>query len=631
MNISGLFETLNIEMLRIIAINTNPSKLERNADIRPMLKRMNKSFNALKNKSTELERNLRFLDKIKFKAELKEIIRIMQSDSYNDEFKMFEVDLKLAKLCSKYKIAQEEEFNPGLSDRINEVYKAAQEKRRARGVVSDSQATVLDANEIREAAERSKRIETAILKKKEMEREAKERAARVSQAIDKKRAEQRRKKSIDSQENARYESVMARKIRALMEHFDEDVEHEDKVSIRYELQNNTYYLDGEPIIVSPERLISLKDKEAYIKSKLRNKSEYGFLIDKYNYEEEKALKYCDPYIIGILLSKDIRLARDYIKQMAGINCKKSSPYVFDVTYDVRGLESSKGNKLTFRERRSIRKTAKYSKNVAKVLEDRKKLPWYATIPVIGAIAIGGIAGITAVFNGSNQNDNKEFTSDNSYSDTVEPGTELEDDDIIVTSANTHKYEFETENTTDTTYTTTTEATTTTVVTTTPKEETTTQQNQNDDKVVDNSENEVIDDGIEDENIIINIGDKVSVKEGLKYTADCLGGGNSNRIGAVSWRPATEYNIDRVAFVYQGRILKIMNKGDQDVSKTLQDIANKNGISAEDITTSVLLSLVPGIGDTGWANICIDELQNNISKPVEEQSNMISHIDFDFDR
>ena len=122
-----------------------------------------------------------------------------------------------------------------------------------------------------------------------------------------------------------------------------------------------------------------------------------------------------------------------------------------------------------------------------------------------------------------------------------------------------------------------------------------------------------------EPIVVNIGDKINVANGLKYTANCLGGGDSNVIGAVSWRPATEYSIDRVAFCYEGTVLGIMDPGDEDIEKTLNNYATQYKIDVNEIDTSVLLSLVPGYHDTGWAQISIQDMQQSKADPIQSRS------------
>ena len=435
--------------------------------------------------------------------------------------------------------------------------------------------------------------------------------------IENKKAEQR-KRLINSEENARYESVMSSKIEEIMQNLESDDDKKDeKITVRYEYQNGTYYLNGSPALNNPPKLLTAREKEEYIRSKLNNQSEFGYLFDLFVRDDMKALKNCDPYVIMLLMSKDIRLARDYIKQMAGNKYKRMSPQEFSVVYDIRGLEHDGGH-ITPKERRGIRKMAKQQRKAALVLEDKRKLPWYAAISVIGALAIGSIAGIIASNNTSHDKD-EGVLPENSYSDTMEPSSTSKSVDTTIETTNTAS-----------TIMTTTEAKVETTTAPSVSFEIDEQDGvENDDN---NNDNNVREDDSKEEKTIINIGDKIVVQDGLKYTADCLGGGKSNKIGAVSWRPATEYSVDKVAFVYQGKTLKIMNSGDLDVEKTLTNLANQNGISPEDITTSVLLSLVPGTADTGWASINIDEMRHNVIKPVEEkQSNVISHVDNDIDR
>ena len=628
MKIAELLTEINIEVLRLIAVNTDSKVTNQRNDMDSGLIKFKSMFDALKAKSSELDKSLGFFEKRELKSDLKKIINIMKNSRTDDKWKVFESSSLLSKLCTKYKVEiiqdgtkssvarddyenKSEDYNPGFEDRIAAAFKRAEEKRAKFGIRADEPVTNIAVDEVNEAAERAARIDRAIARKKAVKRE----------------------RSINVEENERYESVMSRKVRELLQEFESDDDKKgEKVSIRYEYQNDTYYLDGNPVLKRPKRLMTGKEKEAYIKSKLRNQSEFGYLFDSFVQEDMKVLKNCDPYIIGLLLSKDIRLARDYIKQMAGYPYKRMAPQRFSVVYDTRGLEQANDFKSS-KERRAIRKMAKQQRKSAKVIEDKRKLPWFAAIPVIGALVAGSIAGIAAS-NNTNQNNDKDKLPSNSYSDTVEPGTAYEDDEHIIEEITTESsYEFGTSTTEETTYTTTT---TTSVI----GEETTLPASDNNEKEQDSNKDDndtkyQIDDTNlnrnEQQKVVVNIGDKIMVQDGLKYTADCLGGGNSNRIGAVSWRPATEYNVERVAFVYQGRILKIMNRGDFDVEQTLKDTASQNGINLEDITTSVLISLVPGTADTGWANISIEDMKQNISKPIEEKSTMISHIDFDFDR
>lgn len=659
MKITDLLAEINIEVHRLIAVNTDSKVTSKNDGSEQQLKKLKSMFYAMKDRAGKLEKQLGFFDRRELNRDLRYLLNILQSSRTNDEWKIFESSNYLSKLCTKYAAdyehdepkkldvnrilaEQQESYNPGFQERINNAFNIAREKREKHGIQVDTPVTTLNVSDVKEYAERAARIESVIAKKKAEEQERIDRAARIRASIDKRRAEQKSTHSISSFEGTKYKSIMEKRIKELLQDLDdEQVENKkDMVSIRYEFQNNTYYIDGEAVLKQPKRLITEKEKEAYIKSKLKNKSEFGFLFDKYIPSERAILKDCDPYIIEILLSKDIRLAKDYIQQIQGSGAKKLSTMDFKVVYDVRGLESSKGVNISSKERRSIRKAAKQQNSVATVLEDKRRIPWYAAIPFVGALALAGIAGITAGNNTNNNNEKESFPS-NVYTDTIEPGTTTETTATAVT--NNPGYEYTTDLDTGTTYevtsvTTNTTETTTAAVTTKDDYTHTTPSIDDNIKVPNNNENQNIDeestsvgDTNKEQKIIVNIGDKISVKDGLKYTADCLGGGNSNRIGAVSWRPATDYNIERVAFVYQGRVLKIMNHGDIDIEQTLKDVAYQNGINIEDINPSVLLSLAPGTADTGWANISIEDMKKNISKSVEMQSDMISHVDIDFDR
>lgn len=227
----------------------------------------------------------------------------------------------------------------------------------------------------------------------------------------------------------------------------------------------------------------------------------------------------------------------------------------------------------------LRKTVKYSKRTPTVMEDKKKLPWYATIPVVGAIAISAISRVA--------------TTEKTGLDETTPSSNITKSDITTTiTDNTKK-----------------------------QNQTTTTQNEGEEK-----------DDKTEKSIVINIGDKIKVSDGTEYTANCLGGGNSNKIGEVSWRPATDYSVDKVAFCYDGMILGVMSTGEGDVKQTLNKYATQYEIDVNQINTSVLLSLVPGSGDTGWAQISIDDMEKNISKPIQDlDSKVQTHESSEIDR
>jgi len=559
MNIEVLLEEINIDIVKLTAINSVQEDSIKKQSQRASLRKIEIYFEAFKNKILALEKKSGLIDRIQLKRDVNSLYKIMKDTETDDRMRAVKTEQYLSKMCAKYRAEISADSIRNASTRENSV----------------------NYNEIHN-----------------------ENHTEQSQHLD------------SSQQFEKRESPMQRRIREYTEYIDgisRDNGPHENVSIRYNLKDNAYYVNGEEVIEGKKRLITIKEKAAYITSRVKDLAEYKYLLDGYMFEESKILKNCDAYVVGILLEKDVKLARDYIRQMSKSSTKKYSKMDYSLTYDIRGIDGPLRGRYSFLERIGIKKMVKQSKDVAKIVEDKKKLPWYASIPFIGALAIAGISGTTAALNSGSQNRNDDARD--SYSDTMEPGT-------------THEDNTQATYTTDYEFTTTETETSTTTHNTTP----TTTENHS------SNVHEEVEDTIkggnhdEEEKVVVNIGDKIKVQDGLKYTANCLGGGNSNRIGAVSWRPATEYSIDRVAFVHEGKVLGIMNAGEQDIEKTMNEIAEKNSISTDDISTSVLLSLVPGTGDTGWANISFYDMQQNLSKSVNnQQNNSIDNIDIEIDR
>ena len=46
----------------------------------------------------------------------------------------------------------------------------------------------------------------------------------------------------------------------------------------------------------------------------------------------------------------------------------------------------------------------------------------------------------------------------------------------------------------------------------------------------------------------NLGNKVNLEEGVNYTEDSLGGGNSGTVGKIQWRPAGDYIVNGVSVI-----------------------------------------------------------------------------------
>ncbi len=243
----------------------------------------------------------------------------------------------------------------------------------------------------------------------------------------------------------------------------------------------------------------------------------------------------------------------------------------------------------------VRKKDKETTNCNK---DKRRLPWYATFPVIGALAVTAMYGVSTIEK-QNSNNSHDSSTGNGYSDGTDSSTPHESSTIKYTTALDKSYNQLQSSTTQTT-----------TIDDNKTTETTSTQTQDKNK------------DLQKEPIVIDIGDKVTVEDGLVYTANCLGGGDKNKIGNVSWRPATDYYVDGVAFCYKNQVLGIMRENGSDVKQTLLNYASKYEIDEKDINTSVLLSLTPGAGDTGWASISIEDLEHNKSKQSNKKNSKV---------
>lgn len=247
-------------------------------------------------------------------------------------------------------------------------------------------------------------------------------------------------------------------------------------------------------------------------------------------------------------------------------------------------------------------------NVTKKEKRKSKLPWFVAVPLAGlfAFSIGSQVSSTSQ-NTKNDNDKKLVDENTSHND---------NEKMQVTTA-TEKYDVEFENNTQTS---TEQAT---IDNTSIDNE-----NINSNNTIKESENSTppkneVDtpkDALEEkipQEVVVNIGDKVVVDNGVSYSQTCFGEGNVGVIGEVSWRPSTEYCVEKVAFFHDGQFLGLTGENTESINSQIKKYAEECGVDVKDIETKVLISLVPGSYDTGWASLNIEQMQNNI---VEHEIN-----------
>ena len=77
MKIAELLTEINIEVLRLIAVNTDSKVTNQRNDMDSGLIKFKSMFDALKAKSSELDKSLGFFEKRELKGDLKSIIKIL--------------------------------------------------------------------------------------------------------------------------------------------------------------------------------------------------------------------------------------------------------------------------------------------------------------------------------------------------------------------------------------------------------------------------------------------------------------------------------------------------------------------------------------------------------------------------
>lgn len=678
MNINDLISEIEAQIKNLISryefslsFYSRPVKQNQEKEIQE-LKEIQNNFELLATKVRALSNNSSSKNYKKIQKDLELLLRAFKSKYIGYRQEITTIQSEIIKLHQKYNIANEKIDADKTTP--EQTIHAIQES-----LVQNPLALAEQVKDEKRAETVSKTVSQIKQSIESIELEQRiDRAAKTAKATRAKRiAEQLEEEQSTAERTAKIEEIKSKK-RAIRS----KSETEEAIKIRYEAQNDCYYINEKVAFSKPIKLKKIQ-KERFIKSKLKDKKVFDLIFDKYDPAHAKALKKCDPYILLILAQKDLTMAKNYIRKLAGQRPVEGQKYSYEMVYDIRGISHIPKKEISFFDKLYIKRTINYNKKLSKVVEDKKQIKWYTVIPVVGALAISGIAGFL-----HNKNSNKENPK-NSYVDTIRP----DDKNTVGTSpTETSKFIMKTPSTTtqtvastprttvqtiDSTPSTTVQTTASipsttvktmastpsttvktiasvqtttaqttasspsivaqtvtstpsttvqTIVTTTansssvssnnsstttqPVQESTTQKSNDSTKTQTTP----------DDTVSVKIGDKINIKDGQKYTSDCLGGGNSSKIGAVSWRPATGYYVDGIAYTYNGNILRVSRSEKTDVRATLTSLANEYGVKESEIDTSVLLSLIPGSGDTGWTSISVDELEQIKEESITQTNN-----------
>ena len=345
--------------------------------------------------------------------------------------------------------------------------------------------------------------------------------------------------------------------------------------------------------VAGKKFKSKKKKIRYIEGSFKN--------DKENLKEilgDKKLKdiakYCDPQLLVMLANINVIYAKQYVRELSKGKDDKKEPVEYSMKYNLKDMRKNhKRTRLSLLQRMRINKMAKknHEKGVAEYIPDDKSRKWLI-FPIVGALAAGGIA-----LANNQKNNEKQVQPKQEYTDTTNPGGNLEKTTGQTTTEHTSER-------------------TTTTTKTANKPSVQDVPSALDKSVVDTSGNDR-----KNENQGLVLGSKVSMPAGVTYTQDSLENGAKGVIGELSYRPEGEYVIDRVALWYDGKLQANLGTAGTDVNQEIEKIAKKLGVNPSEIVQKAHICLGENHdAPTGWIKadeFSMDDIKANISKTYDQ--------------
>ena len=345
--------------------------------------------------------------------------------------------------------------------------------------------------------------------------------------------------------------------------------------------------------VAGKKFKSKKKKIRYIEGSFKN--------DKENLKEilgDKKLKdiakYCDPQLLVMLANINVIYAKQYVRELSKGKDDKKEPVEYSMKYNLKDMRKNhKRTRLSLLQRMRINKMAKknHEKGVAEYIPDDKSRKWLI-FPIVGALAAGGIA-----LANNQKNNEKQVQPKQEYTDTTNPGGNLEKTTGQTTTEHTSER-------------------TTTTTKTANKPSVQDVPSTLDKSVVDTSGNDR-----KNENQGLVLGSKVSMPAGVTYTQDSLENGAKGVIGELSYRPEGEYVIDRVALWYDGKLQANLGTAGTDVNQEIEKIAKKLGVNPSEIVQKAHICLGENHdAPTGWIKadeFSMDDVKANISKTYDQ--------------
>lgn len=243
-------------------------------------------------------------------------------------------------------------------------------------------------------------------------------------------------------------------------------------------------------------------------------------IEKYFYDRDykeimerldnkRVRKSYDPNLLKILynnMGKDV--AVKYLQELSKGRKANKENLPYDITYDIKSLKRNQSLK-TKRQLRDMLKIVRRNKYVANIIDrDRKRLK-YGIVGLLAA-GVGVISNVQGITNSNGNNPQELLGTTKEYTDSITPEKNEEQIQDEEKTKFAESIKVDSADNIDLAQ-----------------------------KQIDDLLNKLEE---------FNLGNKVNLEEGVNYTEDSLGGGNSGTVGKIQWRPAGDYIVNGVSII-----------------------------------------------------------------------------------
>ena len=226
-------------------------------------------------------------------------------------------------------------------------------------------------------------------------------------------------------------------------------------------------------------------------------------------DNKRVRKSYDPNLLKILynnMGKDV--AVKYLQELSKGRKANKENLPYDITYDIKSLKRNQSLK-TKRQLRDMLKIVRRNKYVANIIDrDRKRLK-YGIVGLLAA-GVGVISNVQGITNSNGNNPQELLGTTKEYTDSITPEKNEEQIQDEEKTKFAESIKVDSADNIDLAQ-----------------------------KQIDDLLNKLEE---------FNLGNKVNLEEGVNYTEDSLGGGNSGTVGKIQWRPAGDYIVNGVSII-----------------------------------------------------------------------------------